>query len=139
MKVLALLGVTAGLISISQGRVEATDANSINLDHVIAKPACKSIGGGCGKIALRDRNNILGDNGNNSSPNNSNSPTNNNNNGWSGAGGNDVDTAPFSSSGGAGIDSNTSPFSGDGGGGDFDTAPFDNGGGGDFDSAPYGD
>lgn len=55
MKQLALLGIAAGVLTGTQATVEATEnENSINLEHVIAKPKCKAHGGCGGLTASRD-------------------------------------------------------------------------------------
>lgn len=50
---LAVLGITSGLFTVSQGIVLA-DANTFDMSHVIAKPKCGEAGCAGGKIAMRD-------------------------------------------------------------------------------------
>jgi hypothetical protein len=55
MKKLALLGIAAGVLTGTQATIQAAEnENSINLEHVIAKPKCKAHGGCGGLTASRD-------------------------------------------------------------------------------------
>lgn len=60
MKRLALLGITAGVLMANQSGLEALEnENSIDLEHMIAKPKCKAHGGCGGLTASRDLNSSL--------------------------------------------------------------------------------
>lgn len=58
MKKLALMGITAGLISMGSSEIQALDAEAIalDLDRVVSKAKCNEHGGCGGLTASRDVN-----------------------------------------------------------------------------------
>lgn len=57
MRKLALMGIAAGIISITPTDIEANqNGNTIDLDYVIAKPKCSAHGGCGGLTATREIN-----------------------------------------------------------------------------------